>query len=153
MKKVRLHSQQTFYATRQDMRVLNLLDHHHKFTVEEVIEQYELRCEEPASELDPNTGIETEMSKQIRFEAYDDYEFDNFGLSRLKVESLLSPALMEQITTRYDIDKQFETYLGKVLFMMALGTCNASVQRDIAGAQKKYEDPTLDSFKERTSLS
>ena len=31
-KKVRLHGQQMFYVIRQDMRVLNLLDHHHKLT-------------------------------------------------------------------------------------------------------------------------
>ena len=145
-KKVRLHGQQTFYAISQDMTVLNLLDHHHKFTVEEVIEQYEVRCEEPTPELDPMTGLETETSKQLRFEAYDNYEFDDFGLSRLVVESLLSPALMERITTRYNVDEEFETYPGQVLFMMALDTCNASVQRDIAGAQQRYENLTLDSF-------
>ena len=49
----------------QNTKVLNLLNHHHKFTVEEVIDQYELRCEEPAPEIDPNTGQETETSVQL----------------------------------------------------------------------------------------
>ena len=62
------------------------------------------------------------------------------------MESLLSPELMERITTRYNVDEQFETYPGQVLFMMALDTCNALVQHDIAGAQKRYENLTLDSF-------
>ena len=70
---------------------------------------------------------------QLRFETYDDYEFDDFGLSRLVVESLLSPLLLEQIITKFGNDGLFETYPGEILFMMALDTCNASVQRDIAG--------------------
>ena len=44
------------------------------------------------------------------------------------------------------MDEQFETYPGQVLLMMALDTCNASVQHDIAGAQQSYEDISLDSF-------
>ena len=64
-KKVRLHGQQSFYAIMQGTTILNLLDHHHKFTVEEVIAQHELRCDEPAPDLDPDTGIETETSRQL----------------------------------------------------------------------------------------
>ena len=55
-KKVRLHGQKSFYAIIQNTQVLNLLDHHHKFTVEEVINQYKLWCKEPDPELDQNTG-------------------------------------------------------------------------------------------------
>ena len=96
--------------------------------------------------MDPTTGLEIEISKQLRFEVYDNYKFDDFGLSRLMVESLLSPALMERITTRYNVDEQFETYPGQVLFMMALDTYNTLVLRDIAGTQQRYEDLSLDSF-------
>jgi len=145
-KKVRLHGQQSLYAVSLNDEVINLLDHHHQFTVEEVIDQYELRCEEPAPDFDPDTGLETDLSKQLRFESYDDYEFDDFGLSSLVVESLIAPELMERITTRYNIDKNFESYPGQVLSKMALDTCNASVQRGIAGAQKRFEELTLDSF-------
>lgn len=122
-RKVQLHGQQSFYAGFYQSDVLSLFEHYHKFTVEEIIAQFELRCEEPAPLMDPTTGIETETSKQLRFEAYDSYEFDEFGLSRLVVESP-----------------------GQVLFMMALDTCNASVQRDIAGAQTKYNNLSLDSY-------
>lgn len=31
-------------------------------------------------------------------------------------------------------------------FVMALDTCNASVQRDIAGAQTRYDQLTLDCY-------
>ena len=145
-KKVRLHGQQSFYAIMYQTEVLSLFDHYHKFTVEEVIDQHEYRSNEPAPVIDPNTQTETPDSIQLRFESYDEYEFDEFGLSRLVVESLLAPTLLERIATRFGNDPEFETYPGQVIFMMALDTCNASVQRDVAGAQKKYEQLSLDDY-------
>ena len=145
-KKVRLHGQQSVFTITFQDQVLSLFDHYHKFTVEEVIEQLELRCEEPAPEIDPDTQHEIEMSVQLRFEAYDNYEFDDFGLSRLVVEPLISPALMERISTKYSNDEDYEAYPGQTLFMMALDACNASVQRDIMGAQRRFEDLSLDSY-------
>ena len=68
-KKVKLHGQQNFYTVTYNNQVLNLFDNYHELTVDEVIEQYELRCKEPPPELDPDTGEETEMSAQLRFEA------------------------------------------------------------------------------------
>ena len=130
-KKVRLHGHQSFFTITYQDQVLNIIDHYHKFTVEEVIEQFELRCEEPAPELDPDTQQETEMSAQLQFEAYDNFEFDDFGLLRLVVESLISPSLMKRISTKYSNDEDYESYPGQILFVMALDACNASVQRDI----------------------
>ena len=145
-RKVQRHGQQTFYAAFYQNEVVSLFEHYHKFTVEEIIDQYELRCEEPVPEVDPDTGNETEESRQLRFEAYDEYEFDDFGLSRLVVESLLTPSLLERIYTKFGNDDKYETYPGQILFMMALDTCNASVQRDIAGAQTKYDNLSLDMY-------
>ena len=145
-RKVQMHGQQTFYAAFYQDEVLSLFDHYHKFTVEEIIAQFELRCEEPDLDLDPDTDIETETSKQLRFETYDEYKFDDFGLSRLVVESLISSLLMERIVTKFGNDEMFETYPGQILFMMAIDTCNASVQRDIAGAQAKFDELTLDTY-------
>ena len=96
----------SFTITYQD-QVLSLFDHYHKFTVEEVIEKFELRCDEPAPEIVPDTQQDTEMSAQLRFGAYDNYEFDDFDLSRLVVESLISSALMEQISTKYSNDEDY----------------------------------------------
>ena len=62
------------------------------------------------------------------------------------VESLLTPSLLERILTRFGNDEEFESYPGQVLFLMALDTCNATVQRDIAGAQVKFDALTLDSY-------
>jgi len=145
-KRVRLHGQQTFYSVMYQSELLSLFDHYHKFTVEEVISQHEYRCDEPVPDIDPNTNLETPESQQLRFEAYDDFEFDDFGLSRLVVESLLSSSLLERILTRFGNDPEFESYPGQVLFMMALDTCNASVQRDVAGAQARFDTLTLDSY-------
>ena len=145
-KKVQLHGQQTFYAVEYDGEVVLLFENYHKVTVDEVIVQHEIRSEEADPELDDATGLETDESKERRFIAYDEFEFDDFGLSRLVVESLLSPTLMERIVTRFGNDDDLEFYPGQILFMMALDTCNASVQRDITGAQVKFDELTLDSF-------
>ena len=67
-------------------------------------------------------------------------------LSQLVVESLLTHTLLERITTKFGNDQQFETYPGKFLFIMALDTCNASVQRDVAGAQSKFDALSLDAY-------
>lgn len=85
-RKVQLHGQQSSYSVFSDAEVISLFDNYHKFSVEEVIDQYELRCEEPPPDLHPITGDETDESKQLCFESYDKYEFDEFGLSRLVVE-------------------------------------------------------------------
>lgn len=114
--------------------------------MEELIEQHELQCEEPETELDSITGIETDTSKQLRFEAYDEYEFDEFGLSRLVLESLLTESLLERIFTKFGNDPKFETHPGHILFLMALDTCNASVQRDITGVKTKFDDLSIDSY-------
>ena len=144
-KRVRLHGQQSFYAMTYGQAVVPLFDNYHKFTVEEVIEQHKDRCEELCPDFDTN-GVETKDSESLRFVAYDDYEFDEFGLSRLVVESLLGDTFLEKIYTRFGNDDDYESYPGQVLFMMALDTYNASVQRDIAGAQAKYNDLSLDLY-------
>ena len=145
-RKVQRHGQQTFYAAFYQNEVVSLFEHYHKFTVEEIIDQYELRCSEPPPELDPTTGDEIEESRQLQFESYDEYEFNDIGLSRLVVESMLTPSLQERMFTKFGNNDNYETYPGQILFMMALDTCNASVQRDIAGAQTKFDNSSLDAY-------
>ena len=123
-----------------------LSDHYHKFTVEDIVAQFELYCEELILQLDPTTGVKIDTSIQSRFEIYDNYTFDDFGLSRLVVESLLTSSLFEQIITKFGNDTKFKTYPGQILCMMALDACNASVQRDIAGVQTKFDNLTLDDY-------
>ena len=78
------------------------------------------------------------MSVQLRFEAYDDFEFNEFGLSRLVVESLVAPSLMERIATKYGNDEEYKSYSGQVLFVMALDACNASVKGILLGPKKVW---------------
>ena len=145
-RKVQLHRQQTFYAVFLQDEVLSLFDHYHKFTVEEIIAQYELCCNKPEHDINPVTGQETETSRQLRFEAYNKYEFEDFGLFQFVVESLLTTTFLERITTKFGNDQQFETYPGQILFMMALDICNASVQLDVAGSQEKFDTLSLDTY-------
>ena len=90
--------------------MLLLFEHYHKFIVEDVIGHHEFRCEEPDPEIDPTTNQETAALIQLHFKLYDNYEFDDFGLSQLVVQSLLSPTLLDKITTKFGNDPEFEAY-------------------------------------------
>ena len=93
---MRLQRQHTFYAVMCYYEVLLLLGHHHKFMVEEVIDQYELHYKGPVAGIDPDTNIEIQTYKQFQLEAYNEYKSDDIGLSRLVVKSLLALSLMER---------------------------------------------------------
>ena len=54
--------------------------------------------------------------------------------------------LTEQIFTPFENDKELESYSELVLFMMALDMYNVSLQRDMVGAQVKFNNLMLDSF-------
>jgi hypothetical protein len=125
---IRAHGHEGMYAIERDGKVVDLLDHLHEFTVDEVIK----------SSMDRITSTGTE--------AYDPYELDEIETSRLVVESLLSATMSESIQNRFDHDNDFFDYPGNVLLMMVLEVCNASVSYDIEGAQDKFEALTLDTF-------
>jgi hypothetical protein len=67
--------------------------------------------------------------------SYEEIERDDFELSRLVVESLLSEEIRDKMRVRYDHELKFWDYPGGVLVMMALQISNASVSFDIEGAQ------------------
>ena len=121
-----------------------MFNYYQKYSVDEVIEQYELSCNEPEPEIDPDTAQETEMPIQLWFEVYNCYEFDDISLSRLVVESIVFPVLIEQIDTKFENDGNYKSYPGQIFFMMALDTCNTFVQRDIVGVGLWYDNLTLD---------
>ena len=62
------------------------------------------------------------------------------------VEPLLTASLQERIFTKFGNDPKFEAYPGQILFLMALDTCNAPVQRDIAGAQTNFDSLALEMY-------
>lgn len=125
---IRAHGHEGMYAIERDGKVVDLLDHLHEFTVDEVIK----------SSMDRITSTGTD--------GYDPYELDEIETSRLVVESLLSSTMSESIQTRFDHDNDFFDYPGNVILMMVLEVCNASVSYDIEGAQEKFEALTLDTF-------
>ena len=72
--------------------------------------------------------------------------FDDFGWWQWVVESHVTSSLWERSTAKFGNDKNFETYLGLVLFTIALDTCNSSVYHDMIYAQSKYNNMTLDKY-------
>ena len=129
---VREHGEQTFYyLTSKDgpSKMVNLTEHHHEYTVEDVINEYESRL------LDTHIGT------------YDQYELDEIEISRKLIISRIHSDLWTKIKNRYDHDPNFLDYPGSVLFMMALEVCNASAQIDIKSAEESFKALTLDSYK------
>jgi hypothetical protein len=77
---------------------------------------------------------------------YDQIELDNIKLSRLVVLSFLSKSFQEKIEIRFCHCKDFDTFPGSYLFIMALQTCNASAIHDIEGAKKLLDALVLDNY-------
>jgi hypothetical protein len=73
-------------------------------------------------------------------------ERDDFELSRLVDESLLSEEIRDKMRVRYDQNINFYDYPGGVLLMMTLEISNASVSYDFEGAQVKLDQLTLSNY-------
>jgi hypothetical protein len=67
--------------------------------------------------------------------AYDVYEQDNFGLSRLLVERKLFKPLREKTRIRYDHLTNFFNLPGPAIVAMTMDICNASKFFETEGAQ------------------
>jgi hypothetical protein len=78
--------------------------------------------------------------------SYEEIERNEFELSRLVVEPLLSEEIRDKMRVRYDHDINFYDYHGGVLVVMALEISNASVSYDIEGAQVKLDELTLSNY-------
>ena len=144
--KMRYYGLQTwFYLPSVNDDMCLLLDESHLFTVAQVIENYNMRMLEPPALYD-SEGDETVASIKRRHIAYDEYEHWDIGTSRLAVESLVSPALLDRVAIRNSHMKDFTEYPGGILFMMILDTCNASATIDIDGAKEAFQELTLESF-------
>ena len=91
--KVNYHGQQSFYhLATPNGDVLYLLEksNAHAFTVKEAIAQHIVRMNEP------DLGDE-DVDALDCFKCYDEYELEDIALSRLLVESLLTPDLRTQL--------------------------------------------------------
>ena len=77
------------------------------------------------TELDKE-GFVKQLKKKVRLHgtitiwSIDEYEYGDFRLSRLVVESLFSQSLMERIITRFGNDDKFKTHPGQVLLVWPL---------------------------------
>ena len=129
-RKIEEHSQETFYHIQSDAKVMDLIEHIHNFTVEQVTEEFNGRL---AADASTN-------------EAYDSYELDEITMSRTLVESLVTPEFYEKSFIRYGHQDNFNEVPGSVLVAMALETCNASVSHDIDGAAKAFDELALDTY-------
>jgi hypothetical protein len=129
-RKIEEHGQETFYHIQSDAKVMDLIEHIHNFTVEQVTEEFNRRL---AADASTN-------------EAYDSYELDEITMSRTLVESLVTPEFYEKIFIRYGHQDNFNEVPGSVLVAMALETCNASVSHDIDGAAKAFDELALDTY-------
>ena len=130
-RRVEEHGQETFYHVK-DMSdtVVNLFDHVHNFTLEEVVKEFNERSKE---------GNED-------YAAFDTYEVCEVKMSRLVVESYLTSAFLEKIFVRYGHRADYKRLPGSCLLIMALETCNASVSHDINGAATAFVALTLDTY-------
>ena len=88
-----------YYLPGQDGTMLNECDDYHAFTLQEVIDNYNLRTIEPVVVTD-SSGDETEQSKTNRFRAYDELEFYDRVFSRLAVEPYMRISLKEKVKSR-----------------------------------------------------
>ena len=114
----------------------------------QVPDEYDTRMARPSAvfEIDSTGNLattKTSASTLIRNKDYDEYEQYNIALSRLIVESLLSPLYRETIKTRFSHHNNFEELPGQVYFMMVLDTCNTSAAIDIEIAVIKFNELSL----------
>jgi hypothetical protein len=99
---VREHGHQSLYAIQRGTKVVDLLAHHHLFTVTDIL-----------------TSIDAQ-EVAIDGSEYDIYEQDDFGLSHLIDESKLGELLREKIRIRYDHLSNLYDLPGPVIFAVAM---------------------------------
>jgi hypothetical protein len=127
--------QSFFYLPGSGNVMKNLSVEPHSFTFTEVFDEHKSRNQdEPPPAFDTN---QTELSSSVinRYKCYDVFEIDDFNLSRLVIESLLSSDLRQKVKTRFNHFTDFPYLPGQVYFMMVLEVCNASFTFDIEGAR------------------
>ena len=81
--------------------MVNLLEHTHAFTVNEVIADYKERCDKPKPEFKSDLLTKTQTSIKARFIYDNKFEKDNCGLSRLAMELCISISMYKKKATRF----------------------------------------------------
>ena len=81
--------------------MLSLLDHAHSFSLHDVIAEFQDRSRTPKTEFEADLITETKLSIASRFKSYDEYEQNNFALSRLVVESIVTTSFRRKVEIRF----------------------------------------------------
>ena len=101
-----------YYLPGPDGTILNLCHDYHAFTLQEVIDDYNLRTIEPATVVD-SSGNETEESKTNRFRVYDEFELYDRGVLRIYVEACVSVSLKAKVKVRIYTGNILKCFLDK----------------------------------------
>ena len=142
---IRHYGLQSFFYMPHNGTMHHLADDYHMFTLEDIIAEHDSRLDEPATILDGN-GVETKESILAKFRCYDEWEICDVALSRLMVESLVSPGLRQKVATRYDHLDDFDDFPGQVYLKMVMEVCHASVSLDISASEARLLDIKLSEF-------
>lgn len=120
----------------------------HHFSVQDVIDEHSSRLTLEPSPIytDSSKTIETSASIKARFRVYDDFEIQDIALSRLAIESLVSPAFRLKVATRYEHHPKFLKYPGSVYLSMVLEVANVSLTHDIGAAEVSFRALRLSSY-------
>lgn len=123
-------------------KIHSLVEDARLFSLTSVSDKYDTHmvCQIQVFELDSTraqTTTESSASIQSRTNAYNEYEQYNITLSRLIVESVISPSYCEILKTRFSHHNNYEELPGHVYFMIVLDVCNSSADIGIDNAQVK----------------
>ena len=134
-----------FYTPSPDGTMVFLAKDPHMLELNDVITEHTNRLEnEPSAVLDSSSSPkELQTSIDARHKFYDEFETDDILLSRLVVDSIISPDLRSKVKTRFGHTTSYSDLPGQVYLMMVLEVCNASFTYDIHGAVAALDDLSL----------
>ena len=131
---------------------MDLLEHSHAFDYTQVLAEHNSQMIETvlldaAGDPVSTSGLApTAASVQLAIKDYDFYEKGDRALSRLAVESCVSPRLRQEIRTQFGHLRGFNSFPGQVYFMLVLDVCHASSATDITQAKATFTELSLSSF-------
>ena len=128
-----------------DGTMKNIVLNYRIFKLYDIIKEYESRLTKPNPVLEENYR-ETQESSQDRFRAYDAYTLFDRDLFRLVIEYLVQHYFCGVSNTRFYHYEDFKKFPGQVHFMIILDACNTSAAIYIEGAEKCFNNLSLNDF-------
>ena len=149
---IRYFGLETFFYLQLNLTVVDLLEHSHAFDYTQVLAEHDTRMlptvlmDAAGAEVSVSGNPPTAASLALAIQDYDFYEKADRALSRLAVESCVSPRLRQEIRTRFGHLTGFQHYPGQVYFMLVLDVCHASSSTDIDTAKNNFNALLLSNF-------